>query len=160
MKKASRFFLLIAFFLVLLVLGANSGFLLSPKVSKEYYIKPGDSRSFYHLSQALERDHIIRSAFLLRLLAKGSGIDKRIQSGYYDFHNHLSTFAILFSLYQGKSKSIALTIVEGYDIYEVAGVLWKKGLVKDKNLFIQKAQIPNLAGWGHQSHRDTAVPFH
>lgn len=155
MKKSQFFFLsvIIAFFIAFFFL--NNTYFSEPIV-KEYYIKQGDARAFYYLSKSLEQDNIIPSAVFLRVLAKITGIDKQIQAGYYDFSSDMSAIGILFFLHEGMSKTVSITVVEGYDIYDIARLLKKKKLIDSQEDFIQMAKSPRWLNYIKKSTGITA----
>ena len=75
--------------------------------------------------------------FIVRLLH----YDKNLKSGQYQISNVRSVFRLLEILNKGVApEQIKVTIPEGFTVDDIAKVLYQKGVIKDSNEFISKAQ--------------------
>lgn len=95
-----------------------------------YLVKPGDS--LYKISEALEKQHILRNAETFRLLARSKGWQTRVHTGYYRLSAETSASEILTALATGKTEKIPYTIPEGYRIDQAAQKLGEHDLSAQK----------------------------
>ena len=105
---------------LLLAGGALAAYLLAPtgtgKVTLE--VKPGMGVS--EIAAALERQRIVRSGFVLGLVMRYTGADRRIREGFYDLSGSQDNFAVARSLAgRGRPREIRLVIPEGYRASEI-----------------------------------------
>ena len=79
--------------------------------------------------------------FVLKVLSF-LGLDKKIKAGTYELNNHMGILKIIEKLLKGEEKTLAFTIVEGFDLYNIDEALWKKKITKKKHDFLKFANAP------------------
>jgi len=95
----------------------------------------------------LFHSEIIRSPSSFCLYARGFGYDRRIQAGEYLLSGSMTPRQILEMMASGKTYLHKITIPEGYNLKEIAGVLASAGLVSESRL-LNAARNPQLChGW-------------
>lgn len=106
--------------------GPNRG---NPYREKDFVLsnKPG---ALGQLFKDLKKEKIIPNETFLRLLARGTGMDKKAKQGYYVFNNHKGAWHLLRTLAKGKETLKPFLIREGDDLYEIALLLYEKKLVQ------------------------------
>ena len=116
-------------------------------------IKPGDSFNFV-LSKLLE-NKVVESKFMMKIMAKISGTDKKLVPGRYDFNGKNSAKSVLERLENGDFLRLKVTIPEGNTIWETASLLAGKlkldsAKIHQLNfdtLFLKKYNLPYLEGY-------------
>ncbi len=122
-----------AFFLILLllVLGFAGWFTwaallpVTPAQTTFVLLRPGWTAR--HIAHELQHDGIIRSAdaFLLLHYAKGLG---SLKAGEYKFENPANALEVRRRILRGDVYTLAVTVPEGYNIYDIATVVEQAGL--------------------------------
>lgn len=100
------------------------------------YIQKG--LGFRVVAGNLEKAGVVRDAESFIYAARLLGAYKKVQAGEYDLDSSMTPLAILDTLTKGRVKNHLVTIPEGYNIQEVAGVLGAEGLV-DPGEFTDRA---------------------
>ena len=105
---------------LLLAGGALGAYLLAPtgvgKVTLE--VKPG--MGVAEITTALEAQRVVRSGFVLGLVMRYTGADRRIREGFFDLSGSQDNFAVARSLAgRGRPREIRLVIPEGYRVSEI-----------------------------------------
>lgn len=80
----------------------------------------------------LQSKEVIPSAKILELMIKLSGKEKFIKYGFYVFPSKISYYKIFNILITGKQRLIKFTIPEGFNLYQIAELLEKKGFFSKK----------------------------
>ena len=76
------------------------------------------------VAQTLQRDGVIRSAFLFRVLLRLRGMDRRIEAGEYTFAPYETPDEVLRRLVEGQARVATwVTVPEGYTSTEIANDL-------------------------------------
>lgn len=125
--------ILIATIFSVLVFFAISVFsFMNSSASKEktdilFYAKPGPFRM---LAQDLERKGLITNSRYFVMLARIQGKASKARVGEFMLNTKQSPQQILNTLVSGKMYQYAVSIPEGYNIYEIANLLESKNLVK------------------------------
>ena len=121
-----RFFLL--FFLLLVLAAASAYFLLvvpfGPSQARVVSIAPGSSVD--QIAQTLKRNGIVRSRYAFDAAARLQ--HGTLKAGLYRFDHPASALAVYQRLQSGDVYTVALTIPEGYDIFDIAAAVQKAGL--------------------------------
>jgi UPF0755 protein len=91
----------------------------------------------------LEREGLIRSGLLLRLISKFYQTEKSFKSGVYRITPGLTTLDVHNLLVSGSQDLIRITIPEGWTRSNIAQLLEKEGLIT-KTGFINVTQSPEL----------------
>ncbi|MBI5469197.1 MAG: endolytic transglycosylase MltG, partial [Deltaproteobacteria bacterium] len=100
------------------------------------YIQKG--AGFRVVAENLEKAGVVRDAESFIYAARILGAYKKVQAGEYDLDSSMTPLAVLNTLTKGIVKNHLVTIPEGYNIQEVAGVLSAEGLV-DPGEFTDRA---------------------
>ncbi|GIW66897.1 MAG: aminodeoxychorismate lyase [Candidatus Parcubacteria bacterium] len=120
-------------FLIFLFIVTNSAFeilypVYIPEPGKEIYISPG--MSIKEISNNLEKERIIRSAFFLRVNLLFSGKAQKIKAGFYKFSGNLNIKDVTEILIKG-GRGIVITFPEGLTLKEINSLLKKNNLKVD-----------------------------
>lgn len=105
--------------------------------------------SFRHIAADLEERGLVSSALRLRAYAKLSGQGSRVKHGEYALDKGMTPQEILSVLVSGKSIQYPITIPEGSNVYEIAGILDGKKLFKGEEflkMVKDKKVIQDLLG--------------
>lgn len=127
--------LFLIFLAIWLIFFVSSPFYFDEEKKIEFHVD-GPTK-IHQLSKILKQEKIIRSERFFRFLLRSSKIEKKIALGYYVFSNQESIFNIVLKLKKGDVEQILVTIVEGYDVYDIAKLLVQKGLVENEEVFIK-----------------------
>jgi len=100
------------------------------------YIQKG--AGFRVVAESLEKASVVRDAESFIYAARLMGAYKKVQAGEYELDSSMTPLAVLEALTKGKVKHHLVTIPEGYNMQEVAGVLGAEGLV-DPSAFKARA---------------------
>lgn len=100
--------------------------------------------SFRAIARNLEDAGIIRSARSFKFAASLLGANRKVKAGEYELNGSMAPLEILEALVKGKVKKYLVTIPEGYNIRDVAGLLADAGLA-DRDDFISRATDGKLA---------------
>jgi UPF0755 protein len=104
-------------------------------------VLPG--QHFKMIATQLEGAGIIRNSIRFKLFAQFKGYDKRIKAGEYRLSTTLSPKQILEIMVSGKVALYRITIPEGYNLVQIAGIVSNMGLA-EAPVFIQSATDPAI----------------
>ncbi len=104
-------------------------------------VLPG--QHFKMIASQLEGAGIIRDSLRFKLFARFKGYDKRIKAGEYRFSNALSPKQVLEIMVSGKVALYRITIPEGYNLAQIAGIVSEMGFTEEP-VFIQSATDPEI----------------
>lgn len=160
---------LFRFVLVLLILGAlvagAAGYVaysfLNKPVSDStetavFEVRPGES--FKTISSRLEEEGLVSNARYLQLYARFINIGSKVRVGEYAVPKNSRPHEVVSIITSGKSIEYPIAVPEGYNIFEIADIVQKKGvatreefiaLVRDK-AFIRELlgeDLPSLEGY-------------
>ncbi len=140
MRKKIKFFFLLTSFtsLFLMVL---AGIIINlfcftsylPSAQKKS-IKIEKGWSFNRIANTLKAAKLLKSTTCFKALAWWRKDSAHIQAGEYIFPVHSTPLNILDILVKGKTRLYSITFPEGYNIYEIALTLEKKGFLKQDDL--------------------------
>ncbi|HWF67421.1 MAG TPA: endolytic transglycosylase MltG [Acidobacteriaceae bacterium] len=121
-----RFFLFFVLLLALITAGAYTLLILpfGPSQSRLVTIPAGSSVS--QIAWTLERNGIIRNRYAFDLAARVQ--NGTLKAGVYRFDHPVPMLTVYQRLRSGDVYTIALTIPEGYTIFDIAGAVEKSGL--------------------------------
>ncbi len=88
------------------------------------------------IAKRLADERFIRSSFLLKLISKVKGTQKKFKVGSYSIKPDTSTVTIHDLLVSGKQILLRATIPEGWTMSKIGGYLEKKGIV-EKEAFME-----------------------
>jgi len=111
--------------------------------SEDRYVTIPSGTHFNQVAQVLEKEGVIIGAKRFRLLAKLKGVEKEIKAGDYHFHAAMTPSEVLDKLVRGEYRDHKITIPEGFNVFQIADVLEKKGLV-EKEEFLKCASDPDF----------------
>ncbi len=85
----------------------------------------------------LEEKGIVHSALWFKFYAKILGVDKRLKAGFFEVNSGQSLLQILYHISRPRSSGhlVRVTLPEGIQLIEMAGILQRKGLI-DKEDFV------------------------
>jgi peptidoglycan lytic transglycosylase G len=109
---------------------------------KKFTVMAG--QHFKMIAVQLEEAGIIRDSRRFKLFARFKGYDKRIKAGEYRLSSALSPKQVLEIMVSGKVALYKLTIPEGYNLVQIAGIVSKMGFT-DTAVFIRSATDPEIA---------------
>jgi UPF0755 protein len=99
-------------------------------------IEPGDSMT--RIVQRLREAKVTKNGTALLILAKLSGKDREIQAGRYSFEKGTTLYSIFNKLVRGDVTLREVTIPEGLNIRQIAGIL-KRQIEMDSLEFVRLA---------------------
>src|SRR3990167_3361556 len=82
------------------------------------------------VSSILKKEGIIKNTFAFNLLAKYKSAERDLKAGEYQLSLDMPPLQILNLILEGKVYQYPVTIPEGYNIFEIASLLSKKGLAE------------------------------
>src|SRR3990172_5465820 len=82
------------------------------------------------VSSILKRDGFIKDTMTFNLLAKYKSVEGNLKAGEYQLSLDMPPLQILNLILEGKVYQYPVTIPEGYNIFEIASLLSKKGLAE------------------------------
>lgn len=89
-------------------------------------VAPGSS--FASVIRDLEARGLVKRAWTLRLYARATGQDRRIQQGTYEFVAGTPPIDLLHALARGDVLAFAITIPEGFNLWQVSGAFDSVGI--------------------------------
>ena len=106
-------------------------------------VLPG--QHFKMIASRLEEAGIVTDSVRFKLFARLKGYDKRIKAGEYRLSNALSPKQVLEIMVSGKVALYRVTIPEGYNLTQIAGIVSNMGLAEAPE-FIRSATDPAIIG--------------
>jgi UPF0755 protein len=115
-----------------------------PSNTKKVIVEISRGMGLREIAAKLEECGVLKSDkfFILFVMVKGKR--NRLQAGEYEFSPGESMSDVTGKIVRGDVKVRKITIPEGLNIYEIADLLEKKGVVSRKE-FIEKARRADLA---------------
>ena len=120
---------------------------LPPLVKPTKLVEIPENKNAYEIGKLLKKEGIIRSVKLFLFLTNRYNVQKKLKSGIYEFSGRTPLKKVIEKLVKGEIALVRITIPEGANIYEIAEILKRSGLIKDKNEFIEYAKRNNLEGF-------------
>ncbi|MDH4227107.1 MAG: endolytic transglycosylase MltG [Deltaproteobacteria bacterium] len=123
--------------------------------AKTVFIPKG--ASFRQIANILVKEGLIKSSKGFDYAASIKGAKKSLQAGEYELSSNMSPYSILSVMAAGKVKRYAVTIPEGFNMYDVAAAVAKTGLFSAEEFlnkatdkkFIETFGIDGKAGAGY-----------
>lgn len=100
------------------------------------------------IAEELQKQNLIKNAFIFRLAAKFQGLENSLQAGEYSLSPAMSIRQMLLMMSQGQTAYQQITIPEGYTVDQIADLLSAKKLAsptKFKALAKTFAPFPYMA---------------
>lgn len=104
---------------VLLLLAAACGPAAGAPREKVYL---AEGLGFRAVTDSLANHGIVGNRTWFRLVARVSGLDRKVRSGLYEFPQGERALTVLRTLAAGRALSVRLTIPEGYTLLDIAAV--------------------------------------
>ncbi|MBI2624906.1 MAG: endolytic transglycosylase MltG [Candidatus Nealsonbacteria bacterium] len=105
-----------------------------PKVffgeTKEAYFDVKKGEGVKEIAQNLEEEGIIKSVNIFRVYVVSAGVSGKLQAGKYSFGPKMSIFEIVHKLAIGDVVKEKITIIEGWNLRDIAGYLEERNLFK------------------------------
>ena len=109
---------------------------------KSITIRPG--QTLKNTAGFLHKEGIITSASKFAWIARLKDYDKRLQAGEYILSASMTPLKILDMMVNGSVKLYKLTIPEGFNIFQISGIVKKSGFA-DKAEFLNFATDPAIS---------------
>jgi UPF0755 protein len=114
------------------------------QLNKAVVINIKKGTSAFGISRMLDKRGVISSSSLFMITAFSSQRATGLKAGRYAFYGELSPKDVIDILFYGKTIKCKVTIPEGSDIFDIADILSKLGLV-DRDEFIKIANSRETA---------------
>ena len=110
----------------------------------EYEVQKG--KGVQSIGKELASQGLIRSAEYFRWILKLTGRSGKLKAGVYELNDGMSAFEVADVLTEGRVRMLALTIPEGWNNRQIGDYFASKGLVKDRQEFLDLASDPAVLG--------------
>ena len=109
-------------------------------VEKDVYIEKGSGTA--QIADALYESGIIEQPILFRVFCKLGNKTEGFQYGYHTFAENMSYDEIVNELKKNVKKDdvVEITVVEGWNLYDIAKELKAKGVISDINVFTKAVE--------------------
>ena len=104
-------------------------------------IRPGET--FSSINARLKKQNLISDSKVFHRYSQVNGLMRRFQAGRYQIRSQSNMLDILDTFIKGNSITIAVTIPEGKNIYEVAKILEQHHVTSEKD-FIRMSKSPSF----------------
>ncbi len=139
LKNKSKFFIAIALAIAVFWLAGSiyRPWQTGPIEQIEFVISKGDSSA--KVARLLAEQNLIRNRFLFLFYAIAVGQEKKFQAGRYLLSPAMSIpqMVRIFSAGLAESDDVAVTIPEGFNIFEIDQRLAESGLINPGDFFVQ-----------------------
>lgn len=108
-----------------------------------FEVKPGEG--FSRINGNLNKRGLISSAKLFHRYSQVTGKMTSFKAGRFQLKSGSNMIDIIDTLISGKTITVAATIPEGKNLFEIANILKNSKIINDKNNFITLAKSENLA---------------
>lgn len=115
----------------------------TPQPDSPIHVDIADGASFAEVAELLQQQHVIKSSWAFRWMARLQGADRKIIPGEYAFRDSMEPSDLLASLVKGDVVQHTVTIPEGYSNAQIGSLLEEKGLA-DREEFVRATQDPSL----------------
>ncbi len=107
---------------------------------RDVYIERGSGTA--QIAQALYENGIIEQPLLFRVFCKLGNKTEGFQYGYHTFAENMSYDEIVLELKKNVKKDdvVEVTVIEGWNLYDIAKELKKKGVISDINAFTKAVE--------------------
>lgn len=111
---------------------------LPPEVETARLVEVGEGVTAEDIARTLEQKGIIRKADWFLYLTNRYKVQKRLQSGIYEFSGRTPLKKVISKIVRGEVVLVRVTVPEGYTVREIAVILERKKLA-DSGEFIKYA---------------------
>ncbi len=100
------------------------------------------------IAEILKSNGVIRSTLVFRAWVKMSGADKLLRSGTFNLNKEISSIKAIWHLVNDSgTPTYKVTILEGWRLEEIADELFKKGILAEKDTFLNEARRIQAEGF-------------
>lgn len=96
----------------------------------------------------LQETGVLRRPWLVYALFRWYRTDRQVRAGLYEFRGTLSTWDVYHQLLEGHYIVRTLTVVEGWDRFDIARYFEDQGLAS-RTVTLQRIADPRVAAWIH-----------
>lgn len=129
--------------LLLIIIGLGFSFRFKQEISKGYTPREAEDKVFiinkgeslFEISENLEREGLIKNSWIFILYALLNRKQDKLQAGYYLLNPSLSVREILDKFVSGDIIKKKVTIIEGWNLREIAEYLQKENIFSSAELF-------------------------
>lgn len=107
-----------------------------------FEVKPGEG--FSRINGRLHRNGIISSAKIFHRYAQINNLMTKFKAGRFEIKSGSSMMDVFDTLIEGQSITASVTIPEGKNLFEIAGILKEAKIIENKNEFIRLAKDPEF----------------
>lgn len=133
----------IVLFMLLVAIFISSKSLLNPATSFEQevnvVVEVTPDSSTYDIGRMLEKNGLIKNAFVFSVYARLKGLDGELKAGEYSLSSTMSVPKIVEKMVRGMPVMYTFTVPEGYTVEQVADMLAEKGFA-DRDKFLQEVE--------------------
>ena len=108
----------------------------------KFFIKPGES--FSRINYRLQKKGLISNSTLFYRMAKLKKLVTRFRVGEHTIPAKSNMVNVITLLTAGPGSDISITIPEGKNLYEIGQILVERGVLENKQEFIQLAKNKDL----------------
>jgi UPF0755 protein len=112
--------------------------------TKDMVVNIPSGQTFRATTAILFKAGIIKSPFKFNMVARLKGYDKRLKAGEYSLSASMPPTQVLEKLVKGEVKLYKLTLPEGLNIYQIAGLVAQAGFA-EQTAFIENATDTTFA---------------
>jgi len=91
--------------------------------------------SFRHAFEILQENGLVRDKYVMIMLGRLTGLDRKIKAGYYSFWDRQMPISILKTLLDGKIIEYEVTVIEGDNVWDVARKLNGSKIMDEGDFF-------------------------
>ncbi|SCK06692.1 endolytic transglycosylase MltG [Vogesella sp. LIG4] len=91
-----------------------------------YAVTVGPNRTMSQVARALEEDGAIRNRWVMSLLSRMMGVDRRLKPGLYQFGNATAMWQYLSRFGEGHPDQSSVTIIEGWNLRQFRRALQRE----------------------------------
>jgi UPF0755 protein len=137
-----------------------------PATGERVRVVVDEGAGFAAVVRDLEARGLVRRAWTLKLFARVTGEDRRVQRGTYEFAKGTPSVDILRAMVHGDVLAFLVTVPEGFNVWQVAGAFDSAGVdssalfatVTDQGL-ARELEIPGASLEGYLFPDTYRVPF-
>jgi len=112
---------------------------LTPSSSQTVLVTIRQGESVRDVGERLEKEGVVSSAILFRILVALEGYEGQLQAGDYEFEKGMPTVQVIDRLHKGITSPLVVTIREGMRAEEIADLMQSKGVVSRQS-FLEAIQ--------------------
>lgn len=140
MRRRPRLLATAAFFLVLAV----SVWLAFSGAAVEVRIPGGASAR--DVAELLREEGVLRVTTPFRILAKLSGLDRKLKPGTYQLRRNMASLEVILRLYRGGADFVRVTVPEGWRMEQIAERLEQSGVAPAQD-FLRACRVRQWEGF-------------